>query len=141
MNTKKSAKNVTFTEHCHFSLITWHVLSSVHAPLVHPLDPEADTPPGRHPQDPEADTPWTQRQTPLPLWTEFLAHTCENITFPQLLQVSDKQTHAKLAQLDEYQTGMAEVPSSILTRGNFLLIFGTHIVKPLMPILPMSSSL
>ena len=28
------------------------------------------------PLDPEADTP---------LWTEFLTHICENITFPQLL--------------------------------------------------------
>ena len=24
------------------------------------------------------------RQTPTPLWTEFLTHACENITLPQL---------------------------------------------------------
>ena len=30
-------------------------------------------------------SPWPQRQTPPSLmWTEFLTHTCENVTFPQL---------------------------------------------------------
>ena len=29
-------------------------------------------------------TPWTRRQM-FPLWTEFLTHACENITFPWLL--------------------------------------------------------
>ena len=32
---------------------------------------------GRHPLDPEA--------LPSPMWTKFLTHACENITFPQLL--------------------------------------------------------
>ena len=30
-------------------------------------------------------SPWPQRQTaPSLMWTEFLTHTCENVTFPQL---------------------------------------------------------
>ena len=40
------------------------------------------------------------------------------------LKVWDKQTNAKLVQLDEHQTGMAEVHSLIVTGGNiFLLIY------------------
>ena len=38
------------------------------------------------------------------------------------LKVSDMQANAKLAQLDKHQTGMAEVPSSILSGGNILLL-------------------
>ena len=44
---------------------------------------------------------------------------------------SDIQANAKLAQLDKHQTGMAEVPSSILTGGNILLCqFHLACLKP-----------
>ena len=40
------------------------------------------------------------------------------------LKVSDIQANAKLVQMDKHQTGMAEIPSSVLIRGNIsLLIF------------------
>ena len=49
-------------------------------------------PRGRHPQTQRQTLPQTQRQTAHQtqrqtpsLGTEFLTHTCENITFPQLL--------------------------------------------------------
>ena len=35
------------------------------------------------------------------------------MTVQSNLKVSDKQANAKLAQLDKYQTGVAEVPISI----------------------------
>ena len=38
------------------------------------------------------------------------------------LKVWDIQATAELAQLDKYQNGMAEVPGSILTGGNILLM-------------------
>ena len=47
---------------------------------VYPLRPR-----GRYcPLDPETNTPSTSRGRH-PLWSEFLTHACENITFPQLL--------------------------------------------------------
>ena len=49
---------------------------------VHPPQTQRQTasprPRGRYPPDPEAEGD-------TPLWTEFLTHACENITFPQLL--------------------------------------------------------
>ena len=58
------------------------------------------------------------------------------------LKVSDMQATTKLAQLDKHQTGMAEVSSLVLTGSNiFLLIFSFYVIKPLMPILPIYSSL
>ena len=47
--------------------------------------PRAGTPLG-------AGTPW--KQAPLPLWTEFLTHACENITLPQTSFAGGKN-HAK----------------------------------------------
>ena len=49
-----------------------HTPPAMHAPLQCPSLPH--TPPAIH-----APTMYT------PLWTEFLTHACENITFPQLL--------------------------------------------------------
>ena len=58
------------------------------------------------------------------------------------LKVLNMQENAKLTQLDKHQTGMAEVPGSILTGGNImLLIFLYSHRKPLVAILPVSSSL
>ena len=42
------------------------------------------------------------------------------------LKVSNIQANAKLAKLDEHQTGMAEVPSPILTGRNILLLMYSH---------------
>ena len=51
------------------------------------MGPETDTP-GRN-MGPETETPWKEYGTrqpdmkwPSPLWTEWLTHTCENITLP-----------------------------------------------------------
>ena len=53
------------------------------------------------------------------------------------------QVHTMLAQLDEHQTGIAEVPSLVLTTGNILLLisFCFHVVKSLILTLPILSSL
>ena len=49
--------------------------------------------------------------------------------------MSQTYNNAKLAQLDKYQTEMAEVPSSILIGDDIVcLFFCFHLVKPLMPI-------
>ena len=47
----------------------------------------------------------------------------------------------KLVMKGDHQTRMAEVHSSILTEGNILLLvfFLFHLVKPLMPTLPIPS--
>ena len=57
------------------------------------------------------------------------------------LKVSDNQANFKLTQLDKHLTGMVEVPGTISTGGNVLVLIFFHIVKPLMPILSISSSL
>ena len=53
------------------------------------------------------------------------------------LIVSELQTNAKLAQKGEHQTWMAEVPGSVPTKGNILLLIFLFLLgKLLMPILP-----
>ena len=44
---------------------------------------------------PQTKNPWAD-PPPLHLWTEFLTHTCENITFPQLLYLLNPETVADL---------------------------------------------
>ena len=46
----------------------------------------------------------------------------KSMTIYKDLKVSDKQANSKLAQLDKHLTGMAEVPGSISTGGNVLVL-------------------
>ena len=60
----------------------------------------------RHPPGQEADPPGPRGRHPSPLWTNFLTHACENITFPQLLlravKISEKHINLWISLSSKY---------------------------------------
>ena len=92
----------------------------MHAPC-HAYPPATYAPCHTHPHPPSMHDP-PATHAPRPLWTEFLTHACENITFPQLLLRTVKINNKSYATLTDLISLSIEV-EEINSECKIILIF------------------